>query len=60
MVQAEAKFRGSLVDDNMFAIDVNEWELPDLLAERRAERLAQLNGNQGSCDLPSPDVKRSA
>ena len=52
----EAKFRGSLVDDNMFAIDVNEWELPDLLAER----LAQLNGNQGSCDLPSPDVKRSA
>ena len=42
-----AKFRGSLVDDNMFAIDVNEWELADLLGERRAARLAQLQGNQG-------------
>ena len=49
-----AKFRGSLVDDNMFAIDVNEWELPDLLGERRVERLAQLHGNQGSSNLPSP------
>ena len=55
-----AKFRGSLVDDNMFAIDVNEWELPDLLAERRAERLAPLNRNQGSCDPPPPDRRSSA
>ena len=31
-----AKFRGSLVDDRMFAIDVNEWGLPDLLRESRA------------------------
>jgi hypothetical protein len=53
-----AKFRGSLVDDNMFAIDVNEWELPDLLSERRAERLAQRNGNQEPCDPPSPDGRR--
>lgn len=49
----EATFRGSLVDDSMFAIDVNEWELPNLLAERRAQRLAQMDGNQESCDSPS-------
>lgn len=55
-----AKFRGSLVDDNMFAIDVNEWELPDLLAQRRAERLAQLNRNQGSYDPPPTDARSSA
>jgi hypothetical protein len=32
----KARFRGSLVDDNMFAIDVQEWGLDDLLAESRA------------------------
>ena len=30
-----AKFRGSLVDDNMFAIDVNEWGLHNLVQETR-------------------------
>ena len=55
-----AKFRGSLVDDNIFAIDVNEWELPDLLEERRAQRLAQRNRNHRSPDLPSPEGRRSA
>ena len=33
-----ARFRGSLVDDNMFAIDVREWGLDDLLSEYRACR----------------------
>jgi hypothetical protein len=33
-----ARFRGSLVDANMFAIDVNEWGLDDLLSEYRACR----------------------
>lgn len=28
-------FRGSLIDDKMFAIDVREWNLPDLLEELR-------------------------
>jgi hypothetical protein len=56
----EARFRGSLVDDNMFAIDVNEWQLPDLLAERRAQRLAQLD-TRALCDVPTPDwTKKSA
>jgi predicted nucleotidyltransferase len=34
-----AKFRGSLVDDKMFAIDVNEWGLDNLLEEYRERRL---------------------
>jgi hypothetical protein len=54
----EASFRGSLVDDNMFAIDVNEWQLPNLLAERRAQRLAVLDGTQASCETPSTDGTR--
>lgn len=38
----DAEFRGSLVDDNMFAIDLNEWGLANLLVERRQARLAQM------------------
>ena len=34
-----APFRGSLIDEKMFAIDVNEWGLPDILQIRRAARL---------------------
>jgi hypothetical protein len=37
-----AKFRGSLVDDNMFAIDVNEWGLQKLQQETR-EKSARIN-----------------
>jgi len=39
---SEAKFRGSLVDENMFAIDVNEWALANLLEEKRTSRLKEL------------------
>lgn len=38
---AQAKFRGSLVDENMFAIDLNEWQLANLLEENRRKRLEQ-------------------
>jgi hypothetical protein len=34
----DARFRGSLIDENMFAIDVNEWGMDDVLSEHR-ERL---------------------
>ena len=34
----DARFRGSLIDENMFAIDVNEWGMEDILSEHR-ERL---------------------
>ena len=37
----KARFRGSLVDNNMFAIDVNEWGLANLLEEERRKRLRQ-------------------
>jgi hypothetical protein len=38
----QAKFRGSLVDTNMFAIDVEEWGLANLLEEKRNNRLQSL------------------
>lgn len=38
-----ASFRGSLIDDKMFAIDVNEWGLADLLSEYRKRRLQSLS-----------------
>lgn len=38
----QAKFRGSLVDDNMFAIDLKEWGLANLLEENRKSRLEQI------------------
>ncbi len=56
----EAKFRGSLVDDNMFAIDVSEWELPNLLAERREQRLAEAVAVAASCPVPRRKVKRKS
>jgi len=40
---ATARFRGSLVDDNMFAIDVNEWGLDNLLQEAR-EKSTRISG----------------
>lgn len=38
-----AKFRGSLIDDKMFAIDVNEWGLDNLMQEYRERRLQSLS-----------------
>jgi hypothetical protein len=37
------EFRGSLIDDCMFAIDVEEWGLDNILARYRAERTPVLN-----------------
>jgi len=37
-----AEFRGSLVDDKMFAIDVNEWGLSNLMEQYRRQRLRNL------------------
>lgn len=56
----DVKFRGSLVDDNMFAIDVNEWELPNLLAEQRVQRLARAAETSASCEVPRRKVKRKS
>jgi Nucleotidyl transferase of unknown function (DUF2204) len=40
-----APFRGSLIDDKMFAIDVNEWGLANLMEEHRQRRLRNLKTN---------------
>lgn len=48
-----ARFRGSLVDENMFAIDVNEWGLDDLLSEYRACRVRRI-------EWSGPDSRRDA
>ena len=34
----DQRFRGSLIDENMFAIDVHEWGLSDLVTEFRRRR----------------------
>jgi hypothetical protein len=38
----QGRFRGSLIDDNMFAIDVKEWGLDDVLEEYRSRRLSRV------------------
>jgi hypothetical protein len=58
---ASARFRGSLVDENMFAIDVNEWGLDDLLTEYRTQRAAKImwqpqNGLEATEAEPHEDV----
>jgi len=37
-----APFRGSLVDENMFAIDMNDWGMADILKQRRSDRIQRL------------------
>jgi hypothetical protein len=56
-----AEFRGSLVDDNMFAIDVEEWHLANLLEEKRQQRLSEYQSSHGqTCpeQIPEIDVVR--
>ena len=38
---ADAPFRGSLVDDNIFSIDVKDWGLEDIESGYRERRLAR-------------------
>lgn len=47
-----AHFRGSLLDENMFAIDVHEWGMANLIELRRSERLASIP-DSGACDPKS-------
>ena len=44
---ASREFRGSLLDERMFAIDVREWGLPSLLQRRREERKYRIVAPQG-------------
>jgi len=54
-----AQFRGSLVDNNMFAIDVNEWGLPNLLEEARRSRLQQVE-DSGGCPQSAGTARRAS
>jgi hypothetical protein len=51
-----ARFRGSLIDEKMFAIDVNEWGLYDLVAEYRARREPKIPEDIGCTSeaIPKP------
>ncbi len=47
--QPAARFRGVLVDERMFAIDVSEWGLADTLAESRRRRLERAGADAPKC-----------
>lgn len=49
------RFRGSLIDDKMFAIDVNEWGMPDILTEYRERRIPKLS-DLSSCPETTPST----
>ena len=49
----QAAFRGSLVDENIFSIDVKDWGLEDLQAQYRARQLNK-QFRHSSGDLPGP------
>ena len=40
-----AAFRGSLIDPNMFAIDVNEWGMEDMLEDYRERRTPKISAD---------------
>jgi hypothetical protein len=52
-----ARFRGSLIDDKMYAIDVQEWGMDDIQSEYRA-RVPRMDGDEYSICPPSnePDL----
>lgn len=43
-----AEFRGSLVDDYMFAIDVDEWGMPNLFEDKRRQRLNEIESESSA------------
>lgn len=51
----EARFRGSLVDDNMFSIDMKDWGLPDVEGEYRARALQK----RRAVTCPQPEQRRA-
>ncbi len=55
-----ANFRGSLVDDNMFAIDVNEWHLANLLEEKRRLRIEEIGRLAEPDSCPPESIRETA
>jgi hypothetical protein len=56
----QSEFRGSLVDNNMFAIDVNEWGLANLLETERKSRLQQVQKLRRCAARPARPVPQPA
>ena len=56
----KANFRGSLVDENMFAIDINEWGLANLLEERRKRRMEEMQQRSASAPEGHPQSPQTA
>ena len=53
-----ARFRGSLIDENMFAIDVREWGMDNLIEEYRAQRQPKLLPPKGvTCPVGEADER---
>ena len=51
----QAPFRGSLVDENMFSVDMKDWGLPDLQADFRSKRLRKPSAPEhGATEQHSP------
>jgi Nucleotidyl transferase of unknown function (DUF2204) len=57
--QPQAKFRGSLVDDKMFAIDLNEWGLANLLEENRRVRMERVERCKESLQNPKKNKNKT-
>jgi len=51
--EPKTSFRGILLDEKMFAIDVNEWGLPNLLLENRAKNARRIE----TCTTPASNRK---
>jgi hypothetical protein len=57
----DAEFRGSLVDENMFAIDVHEWGLDNLVEAFRAQRQPKLASPANvACPFVSPKERKAS
>jgi hypothetical protein len=48
---ATAPFRGSLIDEKMFSIDVKEWGMENLLQEQREHREPKIEESAGTAPL---------
>jgi len=57
--RGDADFRGSLIDENMFAIDTDEWGMANLLERERQRRLAEI-GEFSNIDLSECELKPGA
>ncbi len=51
---AHSAFRGSLIDEKMFAIDVQEWGLENLLEDERKQREPKIGEPRNVLSVDEP------